>query len=93
MENIEKLTHEELVQLVRTWYNANKEERSVVIMAGKKQGDGVHNTHLVCGRNIDILVMMIEFITDNPEIVERASFCSLMRKMRDAVKDKDEKSE
>ena len=47
MENIEKLTHEELVQLVRTWYNANKEERSVVIMAGKKQGDGVHNTQLL----------------------------------------------
>ena len=41
MEDIKNLTPEELVNLVKTWYDANTDKRSVVMIAGKEEDDAM----------------------------------------------------
>lgn len=90
MENIKNLTHEELVNLVQTWYNANKDERSIIIMAGQDIEDGISHTQMFCGRKIAILTMLSEFVTENSRLMEAAALGTLIKSVLD-VNDKEEK--
>jgi len=91
MEDIKNLTPEELVNLVKTWYDANT-KRSVVMIAGKEEDDGLANTQMVVGRHGSILIMLAEFISEHPGLIKEATLCSFLKGLKDKF-DKEEKSE
>ena len=83
MENIKNLTHKELVDLVQTWYDANKDERAIIIMAGKYLEDGIYHTQMYCGRRIAILAMLSEFVAESSKLIELATLDTLIKSVLD----------
>ena len=93
MENIKNLTPEELVELVHTWYKANKEKRSIIIMAGQEEDKGLASTHCISGKGLLVRMMMMEFVADNSKLIKDATMCSLIRDVLTKGDKEDEKSE
>lgn len=93
MENIKNLTPEELVQLVRTWCEANKEKRSIIVMEGQEEDGGLESTQCISGKRLAVKMMLMEFVTDNSKLVKQATMCSLIRDVLTKGDEEDEKSE
>lgn len=93
MEDIKNLTQEELVNLVKTWHDANTDKRSVVMIVGKEDDDdGLASTQMVVGKHGSILIMLAEFISEQPGLIKEATLCSFLKGLKDKF-DKEEKSE
>ena len=92
MEDIKNLTPEELVNLVKTWYDANTDKRSVVMIAGKEEDDGLASTQMVVGKHGPILTMLAEFISEQSGLIKEATLYSFLKGLKDKF-DKEEKSE
>lgn len=90
MENIKNLSPRELVELVHTWYEANKNERAIILMAGKDEGENLANTHLVAGKGTYLLMMLLELMEENSELVMEAMRLDIAKKLRQFVKDVDQ---
>lgn len=89
MENIKDLTPEELANLVHTWYEANKEERSLIVMVGKKEGDGLAHTQMIGGRRYSIMTMFMEFLDEHPSLMKEATLSSCIKKLGDELEKKE----
>lgn len=92
MEDIKNLTPEELVNLVKTWYDANTDKRSVVIMAGEEGDEELASTQMVVGKHGSILIMLGVLISEQPGLIKEATLCSFLKGLKDKF-DKEEKSE
>lgn len=79
MENIKNLTPAELVELVETWYKANKEKRSLIMMVGEEEADSLTSTQMIGGRRYPLLTMLVEFLNEQASLVKEAALFSCVK--------------
>lgn len=93
MENIKNLTPEELVELVHTWCEANKEKRAIIVMAGQDEEGSFNSTQCVSGKGLPIGIMLADFIKDNSKLLRRATAFSLVKEIMEKENSENKESE
>ena len=89
MENIKNLTPAELANLVKTWYEANGDKRSAIMLVGEEENDGLANTQMVVGRRSSILTMFMEFLDEHANLVKEAALFSCLKRLGEELDKKE----